>query len=1349
MNISKKIIVFSIILGVILGCIFFGIRVGADFCEKKLVSIVNTQLAKNVSGNITWKQCRLNIFTNTLIFEDISFFSDTYNLPLSAQRIRVRYRLIPFLISRKLFFPSIYLEGLRGKSSVSFSGDGDKSIIFKEIFLNKDLWRQILFKAGKIFGKIYVRNGAWEINLPGKGRKINFQQVGLSFYFSSQNVLAMQLHLPKIKVSGVGQNEWYSLPQAEFRLMENAFSIDSFSLSSEPTREKITMHGRISKLFSESPIIEGAYEGDFNAGRIKVWFPHLPFHSSAFVFSGQIRGDVRAPLVKGSIRLTKLGFDDQRWPLIQDVQIGYIYKEKKIIFNRFSLSLLSGKISGRGEIFFPERKFAVIASADKLKLVSLTPFFSSSSGLGVQEFFLKNIQEKYPLCGGKVAFEGEILQDNQIKGTGNIDLRFDSLQPSSEDWFSWQAELAVLKDKRVHFIGSKLQLGKDNFIRFSGGVGFEENLNFEDFQFALQVADFSQIMEICPFLQQKKAGGNFSFRGGISGSFSDPHVRGLLDWQKASFKKYRAQKVQGRLSYDKKHLFFSDFLLKQNQTHIIMDGDISFPAGQGVLQVKADPIYYNDLEQILRLRAPILIEGKMVCQAEFSILPDTEKKFYGLGQIITGEWSIADKRRPFLKQHFDSLTSKFEVDAHIFHLFQTLGVCAGQRVQAELTIPNKRKDLDLKSFYQFTSKEFDLSSLDTIQSEKIPLEGKSFFHVEGQGRIGHGDWKWQVSVQQPEYKGFSWDQAVVTLLMKAKDYKGEAEMGKNVVSFYGDLENGISYQLAGQVSQFTIEGDPSYFYSRDQDKGKNNNSAKISIDLSGQIKASGNLSNFRQSEGELKVTGAHIYTPFHILSAKNPFTITYLKGLVFMQSSTFYGEKAQAQLSAKADWGKSLDISLVGTFPLDFLQKKYSNLTDPQGDVHFDLSLAGPLDEPQFSGTLRLSGGAFGLSQFNRRLEEIQADFSIDNNTVSIVNMSGKSDDGSFVLSGGVHLNALGITSGDITLNGENILLTYAKKDKFMVNGNLHWQGKRDNSTLGGTINVQEGMYNRNVGILQALLTKRRKIEIDGKNLSALQQANIEWLNNLSYNIQVYIPKNVWVTSTFFNMEISTSQFAVKGNFFRPYPEGQIRTQNGNILLGGNKFQIMSGLLELTDPEQQSPSLEVSAVSDIDAYRITANIYGFVDDPQIRLSSTPYLPQSDILNMIALGISSHGRAEEGLVGQVATATSSLLADIFGQELTSASGIDLFRTKVLNKDLFQLDLFKLKVGEETGALERITVGKEITKRLQLKYSIPAGETAEEGRDIAEADYKLFDHIRLIGSQDDLGTYSLDLNFSLEF
>ena len=127
MNISKKAIIFTLILAVMIGCIFWGVRVSTDFFEKKLLTLINTQLAENISGQITWKQCRLKLLTNTIIFEDIVFFTDKCSLPLSAQRVRIRYSLIHLLMARKLFFPRIYLEGLQGKGTASFSGDSDKS----------------------------------------------------------------------------------------------------------------------------------------------------------------------------------------------------------------------------------------------------------------------------------------------------------------------------------------------------------------------------------------------------------------------------------------------------------------------------------------------------------------------------------------------------------------------------------------------------------------------------------------------------------------------------------------------------------------------------------------------------------------------------------------------------------------------------------------------------------------------------------------------------------------------------------------------------------------------------------------------------------------------------------------------------------------------------------------------------------------------------------------------------------------------------------------------------------------------------------------------------------------------
>jgi hypothetical protein len=79
-------------------------------------------------------------------------------------------------------------------------------------------------------------------------------------------------------------------------------------------------------------------------------------------------------------------------------------------------------------------------------------------------------------------------------------------------------------------------------------------------------------------------------------------------------------------------------------------------------------------------------------------------------------------------------------------------------------------------------------------------------------------------------------------------------------------------------------------------------------------------------------------------------------------------------------------------------------------------------------------------------------------------------------------------------------------------------------------------------------------------------------------------------------------------------------------------------------------------------------------------------------------------------------------------------------------LFRLDILNVELEEEGGGVERLTLGKTLSKRFKIKYSHLKGE---EQREIAEAEYTITDHLTLIGAQDDQGTYSLDLNIGFLF
>ena len=1366
MNKNKKIYFLFIFIVFIIGSIFLGIRYSKNYFKKKINTKLNTQFSKDFSGNLNWDKLTLNIFTNTINLHNVclSFSGENDKFPLDIQlkegtkaqrhkgtkaesphkknensytfqvkKIKIRYSPIQLLKAKKIYLPSVFLEDLRANLT-SFPSQKTKKDFIRIFFSQKETITNFLYEVSNYLKKCTIRKGSFTISFPEQNQEIILNDCAFQTILSPKKNLAIQFSVPYLKKTD--SDIIYSISQADFLLTEHSLNVNSFLLSNTD-REKVFLQGKVYDLATNTPKLDLFYRVNVDAQKMKSFFPDMPDFSSVVILKGIIKGPIEHPVFSGSLIAKKVVFENKEIPKIQKVKIQYQYENAGILIDSFLADFSSGQIQGQGKIDLKEKKFSFEAASTGSTILKL-PSFAHINNSPWKEIFIK-IQQEYTQEKGKISFEGKFT-NQQIIGKGRISLRLESSTQPSKDWIFFKSDI-VLLEKEIQFERILFEFGEKNKIQCAGVLNLSDEVIFQNCSFHAQCT-LSQEENLWKlFLENNKINGDLLVNGQIEGTFSNPKISCLLSGQNILFKRYQAQSFNGKINYSDRQIILSDFNIKENNTEILLNGSISTLNGQGILHALSHSIYYDDLEQILGLRAPIIIEGKMSCSADFHILPNRQKKFFGSGKIDTKKWSIASNKYPFVRQYFDSVNSKFEVDKDSFRLFETEGELDRQKVHAELILYPKHNN---KHVFYFSSEEFDLSLLDLVKSKKIPLKGKSSFKVQGKGKLSSGTWEGYISTQHPVYNGFQWNNADVQLNLQAANYHGKLNLEENSFSFHGTIQKGIPYQLTGVIPNMKIKPDLSFLLKKNCKLDK----FLQSIELSGQLTASGHLGNLKKSEGKLSIQKAVINTPFSKLSARNPFEVNYHQSKINLFNGHFKGEDTEVKISGKADWGETLNMHFSGNFPLNFIPMGKQNVfSKPQGAVHFDLSLTGPFGNPKFSGIYEISDGVIHINALNRRLEEIQGEIFLSDNTLKLMNITAKYQEGRAKLSGQLSLKGFEIFSGDISFKGENILYVSPKKDKFLLFGDLNWQGNKDHSTLKGEISVKEGRYTRNVGILQSLLTKKRKIEIPENNVSFSKDPSFDWLSNLTYDLQLSIPHSVWVKSAFLNAEISLSTLNIKGNFFQPYAVGQIITQNGVILLGGSKFSIISGIIDLHDPDQRIPTLEVLANSDIDEYQITLNISGDIEDPQIRLSATPYLSQSDILKMIALGISSDGKAEQGLVGQMADATSYLISDIFGKELTSFSGIDLFRTKILHSGLFQLDLLKLQLGEETGAIERITMGRDITTRLQLKYSIPADR--ESGNDVTEAEYKLSDYIRLIGSQDDLGTYSLDLNFSLDF
>jgi translocation and assembly module TamB len=100
----------------------------------------------------------------------------------------------------------------------------------------------------------------------------------------------------------------------------------------------------------------------------------------------------------------------------------------------------------------------------------------------------------------------------------------------------------------------------------------------------------------------------------------------------------------------------------------------------------------------------------------------------------------------------------------------------------------------------------------------------------------------------------------------------------------------------------------------------------------------------------------------------------------------------------------------------------------------------------------------------------------------------------------------------------------------------------------------------------------------------------------------------------------------------------------------GNEFVLSHAVLEFTDRNKVELALDVHGESRVRDYQVYLHAFGRLSDPQVTLTSTPPLPQPDIVTLLSLGYTRRDAGTGAGVQGVATAAAA-------QALFSASGLD--------------------------------------------------------------------------------------------
>lgn len=443
-----------------------------------------------------------------------------------------------------------------------------------------------------------------------------------------------------------------------------------------------------------------------------------------------------------------------------------------------------------------------------------------------------------------------------------------------------------------------------------------------------------------------------------------------------------------------------------------------------------------------------------------------------------------------------------------------------------------------------------------------------------------------------------------------------------------------------------------------------------------------------------------------------------------------------ARIDARLAAGSAVRLTLAGTAPLQPGQPLALRLSgdadlallDPiltpdgrtaRGQVSADLTLGGTLAAPRVGGTVRLAKGEVQDFAQGLHLTDLTGLFRADGNTIRIDQLNGKAGSGTISAAG-----TIGVLEPDLPVS----LTVTARQARLLASDLL-------NATTDADLTVR--------GDLSGTLTASGKVRVSKANVNipnALPQ-NVATLNvrrpgakphaaaagpSIGLALTIDAPEEVFVRGHGIDAEMGGT-LKVGGTSAAPTIDGGFELRHGTFSLLGQTLTFSSGKVSFGGTGltgKLDPTLNFVAQTSAGSITATLTITGYADAPKLQLSSTPDLPQDEILGRLMFGQSTQQLSPFQLA-EVAQAAASFggfgggdtLGDIRGKlgldrlSVGSGTGSGSSATVEAGKYVANGVYVGAKQGTSGGSQAQVQI--DITKHLKVQTTLGTGGTPATG------------------------------------
>lgn len=516
--------------------------------------------------------------------------------------------------------------------------------------------------------------------------------------------------------------------------------------------------------------------------------------------------------------------------------------------------------------------------------------------------------------------------------------------------------------------------------------------------------------------------------------------------------------------------------------------------------------------------------------------------------------------------------------------------------------------------------------------------------------------------------------------------------------------------------------------------------------LTSEISLSSQSGGFWNSSGNIVIPGFQLRRGSLQMAAPQPIRMSMREGHLEVENFFMEGDGTFLRVVESPSPVSKMDVQVNGKVDLSLMALMMPFFEEIRGLLSFAFNLrAGPTNT-DILGSVYVDKGYLKLFGFPHSFEEIKGDFLFNQKKILVNSLKADLSGGRVSADGSIELK--GEKNYPLQINAflDNVKLNIPDGIATTGSGRLTFTRSWFPFLMKGVYDVRSGLVSQLTGGNDTASSGLQRSPFLPTIVLQSTVAPIE----MDLKINIPTPIDVKASIPFIDLGIdgkASGSLNIKGTTDRFSLLGTVTAERDTkAVFRDNDFELTSGVVKFTNPDQIDPILYVTARSRIDAYDINLVYQGSLKKPDLLLSSAPALPETQIMSLLAFGAT--GQEEESRGNRFGVIPTSVInKNPVNNQFKSITGFDV----------------SASVDDVNSvAVPKITASRKFTPKFGVRASQSLGTSRKTD---AKAEYQLSRGVSIVGSweghdrqesvdatgasQENQDKFGLDLEYRFEF